>query len=276
DGNPVIAAYSRSANYPVQPNAAQKTYLGNYEGVITKISADGSTILASTYLGGSGSDGIEGIGIDAQNRIYVTGSTDSPGFSATTGTAYQPIIGGGTDGHLTVLSADLSTILYSTFIGGSANDNLRTCHVDEWGRVHAGGASGSANLPILNAFHPTLTGTNAGVAVTFQPNDLMLPGALCVLSNDFVDPCLSTAAIDLNGLEIYVFPNPATESISIESEFSDSLKWVEISGVNGQLIISKAIAGTSQKIDASSFPKGFYCLKIVSEFGIFSKKILLQ
>ena len=79
----------------------------------------------------------------AENIIYVSGTTLLPDFPVSNATAYQATFGGNRDGYLAVLSPDLSTILYATFIGGSGSDNLRACHVDNWGRVHAGGISAS-------------------------------------------------------------------------------------------------------------------------------------
>lgn len=93
-GNVIVAAYTYSSDdYPVTDSAFQKTYLGDREGVITSIASDGSRILASTFLGGHLLDEIEGIGIDAEDNIYVSGSTTSPDFPVTVSSAFQSVHG---------------------------------------------------------------------------------------------------------------------------------------------------------------------------------------
>lgn len=196
-GNAIVAAYSMSANYPVVGSVIQTVRKGTHDGVVTKIAANGSSILYSTYLGGSQLDGIEGVGIDAQDRIYVTGNTTSPDFPVTPATAYQSTHAGAGDGYLAMLAPDLSSVLYATFVGGSGGDQLRTCHVDKWGQVYAGGVTGSTNLPVFNAFQTTLTGTSAGIAVNLKPASGIEPSHNCVITNNFTDPCAIIATIDV-------------------------------------------------------------------------------
>ena len=275
-GNAIVAAISTSANYPVVGSVVQTTRKGTNDGVITKIAADGSSILYSTYLGGSQVDGIEGIGIDAQDRIYVTGHTNSADFPVTPNTAYQPVHGGLGDGHLTILSPDLSVIRYATFVGGTGADQLRSCHVDQWGQVYAGGLTASANLPVFNAFQPTLTGANTAIALNLKPANAAAPGHNCLIGNSFADPCLTIATTNIVQDDLTVYPNPAMETVYLDSKYTGPFQRVELTDLNAHVLLTRTNFSAGHGIDVSTLPRGLYCLKISSEAGMIIRKILLQ
>jgi hypothetical protein len=120
-GNAYVGVWTTSTNYPTTPGVFQPKYGGggNDEG-ITKIGPDGAW-LASTYLGGSNSENIEGMSVDGAGNIYVTGTTHSPDFP-TAGVPYQASYGSGSgayDGNafMAVIAADFKSLLYSTFVG---------------------------------------------------------------------------------------------------------------------------------------------------------------
>ncbi|MCB9344847.1 MAG: SBBP repeat-containing protein [Lewinellaceae bacterium] len=186
NGDIVVAAYSNSTDYPTTPNAVQPVFGGgNLDGVLSLVSADGSTLLASTFIGGSGKDELEGVGIDSHDNIYVTGNTTSQDFPVSPD-AYQKVRAGTEDGLLTMVSADLSKILYSTLIGGGATDRLRSCDVDNWDRVHAAGYTTSDNLPVLNPFDPALTNNVSAMVIAFDPEVIIQSAFPCSISTDTV------------------------------------------------------------------------------------------
>jgi hypothetical protein len=276
-GNAIVAAYTyASTDYPVTANAVQKMYKGKREGVITKIAADGSAILASTYLGGIQLDEIEGIGIDAGDTIYVTGSTGSQDFPITSTPAYQSVQGGGKDGYIAVLTPDLSQILYATFIGGSAGDLLRSCHVDGRGKVYAAGASGSTDFPLYNAFFPSLTGSNTGIAVTFTQLDTNLPSPSCQINNSFIDPCFLNGTTELETFEMIVYPNPVSTSFSISGiAVGDSIR-IDLLDLHGRILFTEQNIYAGQEFYVGHLPAGIYFIKGVSIYGNVYKRILLQ
>ncbi|MDW8134694.1 MAG: SBBP repeat-containing protein, partial [Bacteroidia bacterium] len=135
-GNLYLMGASRSSNYPTSPNAYQPTYHGNIDIVISCISANGDQLLGSTYLGGSGEDGLnsrlfplyyfyadDGRGeiILGDTACYVISSTRSTDFP-TTPNAYQKILRGGMDAVICKLSLDLRQLYASTFLGGTNAD----------------------------------------------------------------------------------------------------------------------------------------------------------
>jgi fibronectin type 3 domain-containing protein len=124
-GNAYVMGFTKSADDPMTPGAFQPTHAGlaaDTDYVIAKLSPDGSRLLAATYLGSSGWEGVGSIVTDRQGQVYISGSS---GGSAG-GTNYpvtadafrsQPL--GGGDAVFTVMSSDLRQLVYSTYFGGS-------------------------------------------------------------------------------------------------------------------------------------------------------------
>ena len=124
-GSAYVTGHTQSTNFPTV-NPVQATNGGGFDAFVTKLNAAGSTLLYSTYLGGSGGDrGLRhcrGRG----GQAYVTGFTGSTNFP--TVNPVQATNGGGDDAFVTKLSAAGSTLLYSTYLGGSDVDlGLRHC-----------------------------------------------------------------------------------------------------------------------------------------------------
>jgi len=95
DDNIIVGGRSASPDYPTM-NGLNDTYSGSFDAVATKLTPDGQTILVSSYIGGSGSDIGEGLAVDDDDNIVVTGRTVSDDFPITTG-AYQETIGSSSD-----------------------------------------------------------------------------------------------------------------------------------------------------------------------------------
>ena len=116
-GNAYVTGITSSTNFPTA-NAIQGTYAGLKDAFVTKLNANGSALLYSTYLGGSGEDLGYGIAVDSAGNAYVTGQTTSTNFpsaNAVQGT----YAGGDADAFVTKLNANGSALLYSTYLGGS-------------------------------------------------------------------------------------------------------------------------------------------------------------
>ena len=105
-----MAGYTTSTDFPITSGAFQTTNAGGDEAFVSKLSSDLSSLLASTYLGGSGNDWIYTISIDSSGNVYVAGYTSSADFP-TTGSAFQTANAGGSDAFVSKLSSDLSSLL---------------------------------------------------------------------------------------------------------------------------------------------------------------------
>lgn len=123
--------------YPVTPGAFSRVYttiMGTGwlpydfcgEAFVTRLNATGSALIYSTFLGGLGDDGGDGISVDSRGQAYVVGHTDLyPPLFPTTWDAFQRPQGL-YDAFLTVLSADGSRLVYSTIVGTPDNNDFGT------------------------------------------------------------------------------------------------------------------------------------------------------
>ena len=115
-GNVYITGWTESNDFPTTGGAYDGDLSGNSDAFLSKVKADGSALLYSTYLGGSSSDNARGVVVDKSNQAYVTGRTYSADFPTTAG-SYDISHNGGHDAYVTKFKADGSGLVYSTFIG---------------------------------------------------------------------------------------------------------------------------------------------------------------
>ena len=156
-GNAYAAIPTSSANYPITRGAFQRTHAGgDTDWAVTKLSPTGA-LLASTFIGGNGSENADGVHVDAQGNVFVTGETQSTDFPVTAG-AYQAKNNGSSDAALVILSADFRQLLYSTYLGGGANDNGRSGFLGSDGSLYVVGASDGSGWPAWNAYQSTFAG----------------------------------------------------------------------------------------------------------------------
>jgi uncharacterized repeat protein (TIGR01451 family) len=114
-----VTGQSSSNNFPLL-SPAQPGFGGSFDAFITKISSAGAKVYA-TYLGGSGDDRALGVAVNSAGEAYLTGYTSSTNFP--TVTPLQIANGGGFDAFVAKLNAAGSAFLYSTYLGGNANEN---------------------------------------------------------------------------------------------------------------------------------------------------------
>src|SRR5262249_44824283 len=111
-----------------------------------------------TYLGGSGNDEGDGIAVDANGNVYVIGSTNSTNFPTTPG-AFQTTYGGSGDVFVTKLNPTGSALVYSTYLGGSSDDEAIGITAVAVGNAYITGSTISTNFPVTSgAFQTTFGG----------------------------------------------------------------------------------------------------------------------
>lgn len=135
-----------SNDFPTTANALNTTHNGLGDIYIAQMAADGSQLLYSTLLGGTGDDAAWALALDAVGNVWVTGYTSSGDFP-TTGNALNSSSNGGQDAFLALLKADGSSLLYSTFLGGSGEEDVRSLALDSAGNVWFTGRTYSGNFP---------------------------------------------------------------------------------------------------------------------------------
>lgn len=156
--------------FPTTPGVFQPQSGGFEDAFVTEISADGSSLVYSTYLGGQNGEMGEAIAVDSGGNVSVTGETSS--FDFPTQGAVQPTYAGDGDAFLSILNSSGSQLLFSTFLGGTYTEYAEGVAVDPIGNTYFVGGSTSSDFPIVNALQPALPGLGAAVIlkVTNQPD----------------------------------------------------------------------------------------------------------
>src|SRR5262249_12792395 len=153
-GDAVVTGSTQSINFPTA-NAFQPTNHGIGDAFVARLSADGSALVFSTYLGGSKDDGGLGIAVDpTTGDALLTGETSSTDFP--TANPLQPTNHGFADAFAARLSADGSALVYATYLGGSGNDGGLGIAVDPTtGDALLTGDTRSTDFPTANPLQPT-------------------------------------------------------------------------------------------------------------------------
>ncbi len=134
-------------------------YDKNYPLIIDPVS-----LVYSTYLGGSDADWGYAIAVDNQGYAYVTGWTTSSDFP--TQNPFQGSYQGNRDAFVTKLSQDGTSLVYSTYLGGSNVEYGRSIAVDSRGHAYVAGWTGSTDFPTQNPFQDSYQGGTYDVFVT--------------------------------------------------------------------------------------------------------------
>jgi uncharacterized protein (TIGR03437 family) len=119
NGNPVVAGYTTSPDFPVSTGVVQSQLDGAQNAFLTKLDADGN-IVFSTFLGGSGKDAATAVAIAGDGSLFVTGPTTSLDFPTTSGTFQPaplvPAWSNSPGGFVAKLSSDATSLEYGTYL----------------------------------------------------------------------------------------------------------------------------------------------------------------
>lgn len=203
-GNAYVTGQTGSADFPVTPGTFQSQ---GGRVFITKLSSDGSTLIYSTLLGGTGVDQAYGIGVDASGNAYLTGTTTSLDFPTTPGAFQNRLTAsnwncgwlttcayGFVTGFVTALNSQGSALLYSTYLGGTGYDSPQAIAVDAAGNAYVTGTAGSIDFPTT----PGALQTGAG-SLTESFAAKLSPSGQVVYSTYLADISSSAIAIDSSG-----------------------------------------------------------------------------
>jgi gliding motility-associated-like protein len=167
----------------VAPPSSGMSYPNGSDIIVTHLNAAGTALSGSTFIGGTGTDGLNlsfnlaynygdafrgEIIIDAAGNCMVSSTTDSPNFP-TTATAPFPIALGGTDAVVFKLNPGLSSMLWSTYFGGNSNDSGYGIQLDSNQEIYVSGGTESGNLLVSpGVINPGYSGAVDGYIVRFS------------------------------------------------------------------------------------------------------------
>lgn len=144
-----VVGFTYSSNFPLA-NPYQASFGGNYDVFITRFSSAGSSVLYSTYIGGSDSDTGYGVAVNSAGEAVVTGYTYSTDFP--TLNPYQASRNAEWDYFVVMLSSTGTSLLYSTYLGGDGNDYGRAVALDTDSNAYITGWSLSSDFPTVNPY----------------------------------------------------------------------------------------------------------------------------
>jgi hypothetical protein len=166
-GTAYITGTTQSPNFPIV-TPYQSVNNGGQDAFVAKLDFAGENLLYSTFLGGSKAESAQGIALDSSNDMFITGYTNSSDFPLAS--PYQAAIGGANDAFVTELNAAGSALVFSTYLGGSADDRAYGIALDGSKNVYITGATSSTNFPTATgAFQPSLRGSSNAFVTEFNP-----------------------------------------------------------------------------------------------------------
>ena len=240
-------------------------YLKGSDLFVTRFNQAGTALIASTYIGGSGDDGLtypeyQGlhynyadevrgeINIDNNDNVYIGTCTRSTDFPVTTG-AYQTHNAGGTDGVLMKMSPDLSTMMWGTYLGGiSGNDAIYSLSFATNGDLYVAGGTQSDNLPVpANALEPHFHGGRADGWVAHLGNNGSTLAQATYWGTPNYEQIYCVKSDRFNNVYVY------GQASSSDSTFIHNAAYYKL---NGGEFITKFTPGLDSVIWSTSFGRG--------------------
>ncbi len=166
-GSAYVSGFTFSTDFPVK-HALQPTCKRcdsgedtGYDAYVTKLNPQGTTLVYSTYLGGTGLDDALGLAVNAAGEAHVAGATTSRDFPLQNALGTWP--GDTFNGYVAKLSADGRALIYATYVGGSEVDYARAIVLDRAGTAYVAGETFSTDFPTKHPLQPS----NAGFSDAF-------------------------------------------------------------------------------------------------------------
>ena len=185
-GNAYVTGRTYSPDFPVV-NAFQTSFGGISDSFITKLNADGSALVYSSYLGGKFEDSGGNVAVDAAGAAYLVGITNSTDFPLKN--ALQTERKGPYDFYVTKVAPGGAVLEYSTYLGGTGFElgSLADIAVDATGAAYVGGSTDSGDYPVTpGAFQETAKTDEQGVRSTEGVVTKIAPGGAALVYSTYV------------------------------------------------------------------------------------------
>jgi hypothetical protein len=166
-GDAYITGQTESTDFPTVGGVAPNRNSGEFDVFVTKIAPNGSSLIYSTFVGGSGNDSGNALAVDASGDAFVAGGTTSSNFP-TTAAAFQKGLTGSTNAFVFELNPGGTALTYSTYLGGSGIDVATGIAVDTTG-AYIVGSTTSTDFPTQNPKQSSIAGSVNGFVTKLSP-----------------------------------------------------------------------------------------------------------
>ena len=217
-GNAYVTGSTLSTDFPTTVGALQTANRAGYDAFVSKLNPQGNALAYSTYLGGEGADQSNAIAVDSRGVAFVAGFTDSLQFPLRAPVQATPT--GSRDAFAAAVADTGATLLWSTYLGGAAEDQATAVAVDTTGAAYVAGFTFSSDFHTTSGAYRTgsIGGGDAFVAklASNQPPQVL---SLTPSSGSGLSQTFSFALADPDGAA-----DIATVHVIVNSQ---------LSGVNG-------------------------------------------
>jgi hypothetical protein len=260
-GNTYVTGLTTSTDFPVTSGAFQTKYAGGIkkggstDAFVAKFNPAGGLVYA-TYLGGNGFNLGDSIAVDQYGDAYVLGKTTASNFPVKNG--FQTSYGGNTDAFVAELNPTGSALLYSTYLGGSGEENhsgswdspVGGIAVDGTGNAYVTGVTFSSNFPTRNGLPAT---TGSAYVARINTN---VAGAASLVYSTFLDANTATGiAVDGSG-DAYVTGVAAASLATTPGAFQTSGATGYVAKLNTNLAGSASLVYATYLGAADLYPRG--------------------
>ncbi len=199
NGDIIITGETNSPNYPGTPGAYEENASNYLDVFVSRFSDEGATLQWSTYIGTSNNDYVNAMVLDGSDNPIIGGRSASNSYPTTVGAYDESCNGGTSDATLTKLSSDGTSLIFSTFVGGSDVDSFFDLAVDASGNLVCAGYTASSNYPTsVGAFQTSFQGPPYDFTVSIISADGSTLNAGTYVGGTDRDACRGVA-VDGNG-----------------------------------------------------------------------------
>jgi len=170
-GEIVITGYTESDDFPTTNNSYKNTLNGSEDVFISRFNKDGTNLSISTYIGGNEGETAFDIALDKNENIYIAVRTASEDYPTTIDAfdrsynGIKPEFGDADDIAISQLSKNATELMYSTFIGGTGNDEVRGLAIDNRNSVYISGSTGFHGFPTIAGAYNVSDADSANVFI---------------------------------------------------------------------------------------------------------------
>lgn len=221
-GSAYVTGSTYSPNFPLK-DPVQDEYAGYTDLFVTKFAPNGSSLIYSTFLGGTpdskgegGDEEASGIAVDGKGAACITGNTNSKDFPLKN--AIQGVLRGSGDVFIVKLSASGKSLVFSTYLGGGSFEYGKGIAVGADGSIFVTGTTASANFPLKNPFRGIMTGSSDGFVTRLAPN-----GNTRLYSTFFGGGYCSAIAVDGAG-NAFLTGSTTSSDFPVKNPFQAKLK----------------------------------------------------